>query len=387
MEVVMNRRFWVIGVAVTAAACTTTLEPIGNLGGSGAGEGGAAGMAGHEADASIAGEGGSAAVGGYAGMAGLGGVGGYAGSAGFGGAAGGVHCDDFDPCTIDGFGPDGTCTYDYDPYCGMGGSGGYAGSAGYGGGMPTDAGIAGVGGYGGHAGSAGFGGYGGHAGSAGFGGYGGAAGGLPCEDFDTCTIDVVGPDGTCTYYYDPYCGMGGSGGHGGAGEGGYGGYAGSAGFGGYGGAGEGGYGGVPVDGGIAGSGGYAGSAGYGGSGGCGDMGPDADGDGYQDSICGADCDDTDANAYPYQWSFFVEARNSGGYDYDCDGEVTLRWGQLHSGCSLDSRSQACVGSGWTSEDAPTAFIPGCGQTATYAFCQFTGTGCAVSMHEVTQACR
>jgi hypothetical protein len=176
-------------------------------------------------------------------------------------------------------------------------------------------------------------------------------------------------EGGCYSEWNYACGMGGAGG--GAAIGGSGGISGEGGFGGAG------------AGGIAGA---AGAAGFGGSGGCGEMGFDDDGDGYQNSVCGGDCDDADGNVYPWQQGFFTAPRVSGGYDYDCDGQVTLRWGELHNGCSVDPSYQGCVGSGWVSPDMNMAFLPGCGQPADYAFCEFTGTGCAISMHVVTQAC-
>lgn len=61
--------------------------------------------------------------------------------------------------------------------------------------------------------------------------------------------------------------------------------------------------------------------------------PDQDGDGYGDEegvllACaspegylstGRDCDDSDGRAYPSQDEFFDTPRNSGGFDYNCDG--------------------------------------------------------------------
>lgn len=346
----MERKFLLMGVAVVAFGCSTTLEPIGSVAGTGgtagaAGTAGSAGVGGNGGSGGVAGSAGFGGEGGYAGMAGIGGVGGYAGSAGFGGEGG---------------------------YSGVGGFGG-AGTGGY-------AGMAGVGGFGG----VGTGGYGGYAGSAGTGGID------ACDDRDPCTFDILSYDEMgypyCWFSWDPDCGMGGSGGYagsagyggagsggyGGAGSGGYGGYAGSAGIGGYGGAGSGGYG------------GFAGSAG---TGGCGDMSEDSDGDGYPVSGCYTDCDDHDPNAFPYQWSFFSAPRASGGFDYDCDDSVTLRWGRMHTECAVDPSGQNCVGEGWTSEDSGVAFLPGCGQSSLYAFCQFTGSSCATSVHTVTQACR
>jgi hypothetical protein len=199
------------------------------------------------------------------------------------------------------------------------------------------------------------------------------AGTNPCDDGDPCTIDNIGiEDGICYWTYDPTCGGGATGGYGGTG--GIGGIGGSAGFGGSGGYGA-----------VGGSGGYGGVAG---SGSCGD-GPDTDGDGYQASSpagCSIDCDDADAHAFPWQQSFFVTQRTSGGFDYDCDGSLTLRWGTTFNACSLDPSGQACVGAGWSTGD-PGLPVPSCGQTASYTFCVFTGTECVATVHDATQACR
>lgn len=319
----MNRSVWMAGFAVLAIGCTTTLEPIG----------------------SVAGVGGAGAGAGAGGIAGFGGSAGFGGAAGVAGVGGGNSCDDGDPCTSDVTWFDETgfvrCCHYADPACGAGGGVVEPG---------CEAGAGGSAGYAGAAGGAGF------SGTGGAGGVG-ADGGDLCDDFDPCTSDTNIPLIGCVHEMIIDCSVAGSGG-----------FAGEAG---------------------AGAGGVAGSAGFGGagSGGCGEMGFDDDADGYQNSVCGGDCDDSDANAYPWQQSFYSAARNSGGFDYDCDGQVTLRWGELHEGCSLDPAMQACVGSGWTSPDMNTAFLPGCGQSAAYAFCEFTGNDCAISMHAVTQACR
>lgn len=294
----MNRSVLIAGVAVLAAACTSIVEPIGSV----PDNGGASGTAGF---------GGGGGFGPFAPDANMGGFGGTAG----GGAVapdGGYDCNDFDPCTIDGFDiPFSGCTYVWNPECGAAGSGGFGGYAGSGG-LPPD------------------------------------AGGDRCDDGDPCTIDFPTGDGGCVHEWASECGGAGAG----------------------------------ATGGIGGQGG--GSAG---AGGCGDMGFDADGDGYQNSVCGGDCDDTDASAFPWQQSFFTEPRISGGFDFDCDGLVSLRWGETHRTCTVDPNGQSCLGSGWTAANMSASVLPGCGQSADFAFCQFTGTGCAVSMHIVTQACR
>lgn len=50
---------------------------------------------------------------------------------------------------------------------------------------------------------------------------------------------------------------------------------------------------------------------------------------YNPSTVAADCDDADANVFPGQTRFFATPRkNGGGYDYDCDGAITPRYGSL-----------------------------------------------------------
>jgi hypothetical protein len=121
---------------------------------------------------------------------------------------------------------------------------------------------------------------------------------------------------------------------------------------------------------------------------------DADGDGYGapgDFIDGCtapagyvdrtfDCDDGDDRARPGQTQYFEEQRESGGWDYDCDGEVGLEQPAVLYDCS------ACTGalSGWASEP-----VPACGETAELVSCLWAAAGgCYESWRgEWTQSCR
>ncbi|MCB9506937.1 MAG: putative metal-binding motif-containing protein [Myxococcales bacterium] len=102
-----------------------------------------------------------------------------------------------------------------------------------------------------------------------------------------------------------------------------------------------------------------------------------------------DCDDTDDRAFPGQTIAFETERNSGGFDFDCDGVVTLSWDNLSS-CTVQLPPCADLGEeatpvprrGWTSR------VPECGRAANYSqTCVDFGAGCVPGEIVVrTQTC-
>ncbi len=125
---------------------------------------------------------------------------------------------------------------------------------------------------------------------------------------------------------------------------------------------------------------------------------DADGDGYAiptqvETRCGCDhgwvgvgaskgvdCDDTAAAVHPGQTAFFTAPRSTGGFDYDCDGQVERRYPYRADGlCDF-----ACADSFWVGAE------PACGQAGTARHCNYPSRsgGCAIgSVITVTQECR
>ncbi len=69
-----------------------------------------------------------------------------------------------------------------------------------------------------------------------------------------------------------------------------------------------------------------------------------------------DCDDRDARAWPGQEQFFVRSRSDGGWDFDCDGDVTpstSALGACDATCTLETE-------GWS-----TAAAPACGELGSW----------------------
>ncbi len=91
---------------------------------------------------------------------------------------------------------------------------------------------------------------------------------------------------------------------------------------------------------------------------------DVDGDGV--SVNEGDCDEGDPDVYPGQAAFFLNPRDDGSYDYDCDGVEELEaepFAQCGSwpGCGGD-------GTGWCVDDCPPCepcadpgTVPACGE--------------------------
>lgn len=114
---------------------------------------------------------------------------------------------------------------------------------------------------------------------------------------------------------------------------------------------------------------------------------DHDGDDFYVAAGGADCgelldcDDFDALAFPGQSEFFTEARVSGGFDYDCDGEETPELDTTAGGdCYWDWFT--CEGSGWYGG------VPACGTEGIWHVCSASGIECRESDANLqTMPCR
>lgn len=92
---------------------------------------------------------------------------------------------------------------------------------------------------------------------------------------------------------------------------------------------------------------------------------DADGDGSPASL---DCDDSNANSYPGQTSYFIIPLTGGSFDYNCNGIKELQYqvqGSIIPACTV----------GWAGT------IPDCGMAGTYV----TDTNCTTATR--TQACK
>ena len=124
---------------------------------------------------------------------------------------------------------------------------------------------------------------------------------------------------------------------------------------------------------------------------------DLDGDSYGDALtsqqsCEApvgwvsddtDCDDADALVSPGQEDYFDEERDSGGWDYNCDGRSEKRFGLANVPCEYDEKTTSCVGDGFYST------VPACGAKGSLASCTLIEPGnCSTaSLSSVTQPCR
>ena len=93
---------------------------------------------------------------------------------------------------------------------------------------------------------------------------------------------------------------------------------------------------------------------------------------------GGDCDDANVQVHPGQYEFFTEPYGVGSYDYNCDGNVELRYPDLH-GCTL---LDCVVGEGWS-----TSAVPVCGDRAGWIHCEQWGPVCNYDPSMRTQGCR
>lgn len=110
---------------------------------------------------------------------------------------------------------------------------------------------------------------------------------------------------------------------------------------------------------------------------------DQDGDGYLavgPQCGGTDCCDTDKNVHPGQTAFFTTPGACGGFDYDCNGQITEEYGA--ASCSWNTFS--CSGDGFA---AP---VPGCGDFGTFTSCSipwYDVFSCTGSNAQQAQGCR
>ncbi len=111
---------------------------------------------------------------------------------------------------------------------------------------------------------------------------------------------------------------------------------------------------------------------------------DGDGDGHAASslgVCGDDCDDSDANVFKGQTSWFTSPRASGGYDYDCNGVEELQY-PSPGGC--DDSSGFCV---YTPGFKSAVATPVCGASAGFVSgCDSLCTKIVSSSGTVVQGC-
>lgn len=106
---------------------------------------------------------------------------------------------------------------------------------------------------------------------------------------------------------------------------------------------------------------------------------DADRDGYGDpkkpkTACapprgtveaGTDCADDDPRAFPAQKQFFATPRPDGSFDFDCDGQSSVRL-TLRASCEENPETKHCAASsGW--DVRASEKIPNCGEAAAWAW--------------------
>ncbi|MBU1241924.1 hypothetical protein KKD52_12895 [Myxococcota bacterium] len=80
---------------------------------------------------------------------------------------------------------------------------------------------------------------------------------------------------------------------------------------------------------------------------------------------GTDCADDDPRAFPGQKQFFATARPDGSFDFDCDGQGSVRL-TLRAVCEENPETKHCAASsGWDVRASDR--IPGCGEAAEWAW--------------------
>jgi len=80
---------------------------------------------------------------------------------------------------------------------------------------------------------------------------------------------------------------------------------------------------------------------------------------------GTDCADDDARAFPGQKQFFATPRPDGSYDFDCDGQSSVRL-TLRAACEENPETKHCAASsGW--DVRASEKIPSCGEAAAWAW--------------------
>lgn len=80
---------------------------------------------------------------------------------------------------------------------------------------------------------------------------------------------------------------------------------------------------------------------------------------------GTDCADDEPRAFPGQKQFFATPRPDGTFDFDCDGQSSVRL-TLRASCEENPETRHCAAtSGWDLK--PSDKIPDCGQAAGWAW--------------------
>lgn len=84
---------------------------------------------------------------------------------------------------------------------------------------------------------------------------------------------------------------------------------------------------------------------------------------------GSDCDDTDDRAYPEEATYYTTPRNSGGYDYDCNGTPSKYWSSMvyyddYADCLYNGH--VCMEFG-KSTDGWKYSVPDCGEMGSYEY--------------------
>lgn len=94
-----------------------------------------------------------------------------------------------------------------------------------------------------------------------------------------------------------------------------------------------------------------------------------------------DCDDTDSRAHPGQTNYYTGQRNSGGWDYDCNGSEDKRTYADATGCAEDTVDPTvCVETGSANRTG------NCGGSVDADRCP-AAAPCALIQDTATQACR
>ena len=92
---------------------------------------------------------------------------------------------------------------------------------------------------------------------------------------------------------------------------------------------------------------------------------------------GDDCYDGNYYARPNQTADFTMHRGDGSFDYNCDGEQTLRESRSHLGVCTCDGAACTIDEGWL------GVVPECGASATFGM---SGISCAPTPVQKVQAC-
>ncbi|MBK03150.1 MAG: hypothetical protein CL932_00185 [Deltaproteobacteria bacterium] len=94
-----------------------------------------------------------------------------------------------------------------------------------------------------------------------------------------------------------------------------------------------------------------------------------------------DCDDSDRDARPNQQNYFTSQRNSGGFDYNCNGTTEYRYANRVGSCRKNGGG-CTVTTGWRGS------TPACGASGSYIYgCYRVNGNCYESRTYRRQSCR